>query len=98
MSTIEFSEQDFAAIERAAAAEGIPVDEWVVTHLPLNGSRADAPDASPSCGEAKPVRTMADLFAGRLGGFNSGSGRPSSNDIGDSFAEYLEEKHRAGRL
>jgi hypothetical protein len=97
MSTIEFSEQDFAAIERAAAAEGIPVDEWVVANLPLNGSRAES-HASPSSPEAKPAKTMADLFAGRLGGFNSGTGQPSSNNIGESFAEYLEQKHRAGRL
>lgn len=97
MSTIEFSEQDFAAIARAAAAEGIPVDEWVVANLPLNGSRAVSVDAPPSP-EAKPARTMADLFAGRLGGFNSGTGQPSSINIGDSFAEHLEEKHRAGRL
>lgn len=97
MSTIEFSEQDFASIERAAAAEGVPVDEWVVANLPLNGSRAESADAPPSP-EAKPAQTMADLFAGRLGGFNSGTGQPSSNHIGMSFAEYLEEKHRAGRL
>ena len=97
MSTIEFSEQDFAAIERAAAAEGIPVDEWVVAHLPLNRSRAESVDAPPSP-EAKSGRTMADRFAGRLGGFDSGTGHPSSEDLGESFREYLQEKHRNGCL
>lgn len=97
MSTIEFSEQDFAAIERAAAAEGIPVDEWVVANLPLNGSRAESHAYSPSTA-AKPGRTMADRFAGRLGVVASGGDERLSENTGEKFTDYLEEKQRAGTL
>lgn len=97
MSTIEFSEQDFAAIERAAAAEGIPVDEWVVAHLPLNGSRAESVDVPPSP-ETKSGRTMADRFAGRLGVVSSGGDERLSENTGEKFTDYLEEKRRVGTL
>jgi hypothetical protein len=97
MSAIEFSEQDYAAIKRAAAAEGMPLDAWIVAHLPLDAAASEPAEAAP-CPEAKPAKTMADLFAGRLGRFNSGNGQPSSNNIGEHFADYLEEKHRMGRL
>lgn len=98
MSTIEFSEQDFAAIERAAAAEGIPVDEWVVANLPLNGSRALRSQASPPCAETKAGRTMADRFAGRLGVVASGGDERLSENTGEKFTDYLDEKRRAGTL
>lgn len=97
MSTIEFSEQDFAAIERAAAAEGIPVDEWVVAHLPLNGSCAESHASSPSP-EGKPAKTMADLLAGRVGVIRSGGDGRLSEKHSEVFAELLEEQRRAGRL
>lgn len=97
MSTIEFSEQDFAAIERAAAAEGIPVDEWVVANLPLNGSRAESHASPPSTG-TKPGRTMADLLAGRVGVIRSGGDGRLSEKHSEVFAELLEEQRRAGRL
>ncbi len=56
--TIDFSEQDYASIKRAADAAGVPVDAWVVANLPLEQSRTDA---------AAATRRGADRFAGRPG-------------------------------
>ncbi|MBW3572647.1 MAG: hypothetical protein KY467_16210 [Gemmatimonadetes bacterium] len=97
MSAIEFNERDYAAIRNAAAADGMPLAAWIVANLPLNPDHPDATEAKLGP-EAKPPRTMADLFAGRIGRFNSGNGEPRSDTGRESFAEYLEEKQRAGRL
>jgi hypothetical protein len=130
--TIEISEQDYERIRQAAESAGVPLEEWVVANLPLNGSLNGASSASSST-EGKPLRTMADALAGRVGLFDSrtgkvspkgngvtglntpprtmaerlagrlglvgsGTGLPSSDHVGQSFGEYLEEKHRSGHL
>jgi hypothetical protein len=41
---------------------------------------------------------MADLFAGRVGPIASGGDGRLSEDHSKLFGDYLEEKHRAGRL
>lgn len=93
--SIEFSDPDYEAIHEAAAAQGKPVDAWVVENLPLG---SDAAADVPLGPDGLPAQTMYDLFAGRIGRFNSGTGQPSSHDIGESFAQHLEEKHRKGHL
>jgi hypothetical protein len=124
--TIEFSEADYARMRDAAAAAGVPLDEWIVANLPLNGngSHAGAAAAQPSAGET-PAKTMADVLAGRIGVISGGGERVASNEppgtmadlfaghvgvfasegdgqlsrnTGERFADYLEEKRRAGRL
>ena len=95
--SIEFSDTDYEAIHEAAAAQGKPVDAWVVENLPL-GSEADTAADVPLGPDGLPAKTMYDLLAGRIGRFNSGTGQPSSDNIGEHFAEYLEEKHRKGHL
>lgn len=91
--SIELSEEDYARLERAAAQEGITPDEWVLRRIP-RWAAADPPlDA-----DGKPFRTMADRLAGRIGRFSSGNGLPSSDNVRESFAEYLEQKQREGRL
>lgn len=94
--TIEMSDQDYACIQKAAAADGISLDAWVVAKLPLDVHGADP--VAPAFTHPKPGRTMADRFAGRLGVVASeGDGRFSEN-TGEKFTDHLEEKRRAGIL
>jgi hypothetical protein len=147
--SIEFSDQDYARIQHAADADGVPVDAWVVDRLPRDNPEAD-PGAAPRTmgqrlagrpgrigsgtgqpssadadgmpvdawvmenlplnghgklsekplldSEGKPARTMYDLFKGRVGVINSGTGQPSSSDVSQSFGEHLEERQRRGNL
>lgn len=95
MSAIEFSEKHYTAIKNAADAEGMPLDEWVVTHLPLDLD-ASQPGETLTSPAAKPARTMADLFAGRVGLVASGGdGRLSEpqteNGAGTDEASRLLE-------
>jgi hypothetical protein len=96
MSAIKFSEEHYTAIKDAADADGMPMDEWVVTHLPLDLD-AEKPAETPAVSKAKPARTMADVLAGRVGVVDSGDGT-LSQATGERFADYLVEKRRAGRL
>jgi hypothetical protein len=91
--SIELSDEEYAGLERAAEMEGITPAEWIARRIPR---WADADFRSSS--EGQPVRTMADRLAGRIGRFHSGNGQPSSDNLRESFSEYLEEKHRAGHL
>lgn len=130
---IEVSDQDYARIQQAADADGMPLDAWVVANLPLEHENGAEPTTAPPCTNGRPARTMADMLAGRVGVINSGraerlldlpeipptaapprtmaerlagrlgrvgsgTGLPSSDNVGQSFAEYLEEKQRNGRL
>ena len=89
---LEIPEPVFAALEAAASASGMTPVGWIAAHLP--GTAAPA----PVNGGAQPPRTAADLFAGRVGQIASGGRERLSEETGDSFAEYLEAKRRAGRL
>lgn len=81
--SIEVLNQDYARGQQAAEADG--------------GPRESPAPASP-CAAGQPKRTMADRFAGRLGVVASnGDGRLSEN-TGETFTDYLEEKRRAGTL
>jgi predicted DNA-binding protein len=50
-----------------------------------------------SSSEVEP-KTLADLFAGRIGRINSGGTERLSEDCGEKFAAYLEQKRREGHL
>lgn len=90
--SIELSEEDYARVEREAEMEGITPEEWMARHLPaLDG------EAKP-CTNGKPVRTMADVLAGRVGLFDSGGDGMLSERHSELFADYLVEKRKAGRL
>lgn len=97
---IKVSDQDYARIQDAADADEMPVDEWVVAHLPLNGNgngNAKAEQVPPSTNE-KPAKTMYDRFAGRLGVVASEGHERLSENTGEKFTDYLEQKQRAGNL
>ena len=95
--TIEFSDQDYARIQEAADADGMPLGPWVVANLPLAKNGAEPPAASP-CTNGKPARTMADVLAGRVGVINTGGAERLSERHSEVFGEMLEEQRRAGRL
>jgi hypothetical protein len=89
--SIELSDEHYAGLERAAEVEGITPAEWVARRIP---TWANAPEP---CSNGKPIRTMADVLAGRVGVVDSGDGT-LSQATGERFADYLVEKRRAGRL
>lgn len=88
---IEVPEDLFAHLDRAAAAERLTPRVWMNDRLPQPMS------GCPGGGDGEP-KTLADLFAGRVGLFSSGNGEPRLEALRESFADYLEQKHRDGRL
>jgi hypothetical protein len=96
--TIEFSESDYARIQDAAAADGMPLDAWVVANLPLEAPAPVQNTEVPLGPDGKPARSMYDLFAGRIGVVNSGGAERLSERHSEVFGEILEEKHRKGQL
>lgn len=89
--TIEVPDRDHAEIQEAAEAGGLTPLAWIMSHLP------SAPDANASHMVPRPA-TMAERLAGRVGRISSGTGEPSSDNVAEHFAEYLEEKQPQGRL
>jgi len=89
--SVELSDEDYARLEEAAAAEGVTLVEWVARHVPAG------PEGQP-CSNGTPPQTLADLFAGHIGRFSSGDGKPRIEELRESFGEYLEARHRAGHL
>jgi hypothetical protein len=87
---LEVPESIYTAIEEEAGARGLAPLAWIVAQLPPR-----RPD--PATNVKKPV-TMAERLAGRVGLFSGSKGLPSSDNVAQSFAEYLEAKQREGRL
>ncbi|HEY0019978.1 MAG TPA: hypothetical protein VGC13_27000 [Longimicrobium sp.] len=88
---VELSDEQYERVEEAAATEGITPAEWIARHLPT------CPEVQPAT-NGKPGKTLAERFAGRVGLIDSGGDGRLSEDHSKLFGEYLEEKHRAGRL
>jgi hypothetical protein len=96
--TIEVSDHDYARIQDAADAAGMPLDTWVIENLPLEGPAPVQKSEVPLGPDGKPARSMYDLFAGRIGVVNSGGAERLSERHSEVFGEILEEKHRKGHL
>ncbi len=88
---LELPDPVYAALHEAAATRGLTPAAWIAAHLP----RAVAPTQS---GAEPPPRTLADLFAGRVGQLGSGGRERLSEGTSEKFAEHLEAKRRAGHL
>jgi hypothetical protein len=58
---------------------------------------AEVVDRDLSGGEGEP-KTLAQMFAGRIGRIHSGGTERLSEDCGERFTDYLEDKRREGRL
>jgi len=89
---LELPDSVYDALREAAAARGLSPVAWISAHLP----RDAAPE--PDGANAEPPRTLADLFAGRVGQIGSGGQERLSESAGERFAEHLEAKRRSGHL
>ena len=91
--TLEIPDSLYAVLKDAAEASGLTPVNWIAAHLPP----AHQPEELKA-GESGGLRTLADLFHGRVGRVRSGGKESLSENCGAKFADYLEEKRRAGHL
>jgi hypothetical protein len=84
---IEMPDSVYSVLQRAAEAEGTTPVGWISSRLA----------AAPASTTLSP-RSLAELFAGRVGKIASGGRGDLSEDTGRRFGEYLEAKKRAGQL
>jgi hypothetical protein len=85
---LELPDPIFDALQQAASAKGTTPVGWIAAHLPSRDEPVSADGA----------RTLADLFVGHLGGISSGGKETLSENCGEQFAEYVEQKRREGHL
>ena len=83
----------YAALKEAADASGLTPVDWIAAHLP-QAQRLEEAETTQAGGP----RTLADLFAGRVGRIRSSGKERLSEDCGTKFTDSLEEKRRAGHL
>jgi hypothetical protein len=86
--SLELPDPIFDALQQVASASGTTPVGWIAAHLP---ERAD----SESMNGAK---SLADLLAGHIGLIHSGGKEALSENCGERFTDYLEQKRREGRL
>ena len=84
--TLEIPDTLYAALKKAADASGLTPVDWIATHLsqPQGAAATKAEQVSGP-------RTLADLFAGRVGRIQSGGKERLSEECGAKFTNYLEE-------
>jgi len=85
---LELPDPIFDALQDAASASGTSPVGWIAAHLPTEALSL----------EKKGAKTLADLFVGRIGRFHSGGKEALSQNCGERFTDYLEQKRREGRL
>ena len=85
---LELPDPVFDALEQAASASGTTPVGWIAAHLP-----APVP---PAAGNG--AKSLADLLAGHIGRIHSGGRETLSENCGERFTDYLEQKRREGRL
>ena len=90
---LEIPDALYSALQVAAEACGTTPLGWIAAHLPPAAETAgthDAPTGAP--------KTLAELFAGRVGRIRSGGTERLSEACGEKFTAYVEAKRRAGCL
>ncbi|ETX05731.1 hypothetical protein [Candidatus Entotheonella palauensis] len=90
---LEIPDTLYAALQKAADASGTTPLGWIAAHLP---NPVDAEDLRKEY-DAEP-KTLADLFAGRVGRIRSGGEERLSEDCGAKFTDSLEAKRGSGSL
>jgi hypothetical protein len=83
----------YAALQAAAEACGTTPLGWIAAHL--------SPATEPAGTHEAPAgasKTLADLFAGRLGHIRSGGTERLSEACGEKFTDYVEAKRKAGHV
>lgn len=91
--TLEIPDTLYAALKEAADTSGLTPVAWIAAHLPHTPSLIEL-----QAEQANRPRTLADLFAGRVGHIQSGGKGRLSEECGAKFTDYLEEKRKAGHL
>jgi hypothetical protein len=89
--TLELPDDLYAALLKAADASGLTPIDWIAVHL--LEARVEREGET-----MHPTRTLADLFAGRVGRIQSGGKERLSEECGAKFTDSLEEKRRSGHL
>ena len=84
---LELPDPIFDALQQAAVASGTTPVGWIAAHLPPASKRAP-----------ENAKSLADLLAGYIGQFHSGSKEALSQNCGERFTDYLVQKRREGRL
>jgi len=87
---LEIPDELYAALQAAADARGTTPLEWIAAHLPHAAETAGT-HSEPAEGP----KTLAELFAGRLGRIRSGGTERLSEACGEKFTDYVEAKRRA---
>jgi hypothetical protein len=84
---LELPDPIFDALAQAAVASGTTPVGWIAAHLPT----------TPPTSSTNGAKSLADLFAGRIGRIDSG-GASHSQNCSEQFADDLERKRQEGRL
>ena len=88
---LEIPDALYDALKEAADASGLTPLGWIAAHLPQASTTKGAERDSS-------LRTLADLFAGRVGRIQSGGKERLSERCEEKFTDYLEDKRRAEHL
>lgn len=87
--TLEIPDELYERLETAATATGATAVEWLERHVP----KANGGPAQP---EVK--KTLRERLHGIIGSVSSGGQERLSENTGEKFTDYLEQKRREGRL
>lgn len=90
--TLELPDAIYTALQRAAEANGVTLVAWIAARLPQPSAPAQLVGSESSPG------ILAERFAGRTGLIGSGGRERLSENTGETFADYLEARRRAGHL
>jgi hypothetical protein len=85
---LELPDSVYEALKASAEASGTTPAHWLAAHLPQ--PKAHTPNGDP--------RTLAELFGDRIGRIRSGGRETLSENCGEKFAAYLEQKKAEGHL
>jgi len=90
---LELPDELYAALLKAADASGLTPIDWIAVQLLEARGKKEIEGEQISH-----ARTLADLFAGRVGRIRSGGKERLSEECGSKFTDYLEKKRRSGHL
>ena len=87
--TLEISDELYDRLETAATASGTTPVEWLELHVPKVNGAMPQPEVK---------KTLRERLDGLIGNFSSGGQERLSENTGERFTDYLEQKRREGRL
>lgn len=87
---LEIPDALYTALKGAAEAHGLSPLGWIASHL----SSSSQTIPSEELKQEQSPKTLADLFAGRVGRIRSGGKERLSEECREAFTDYLEEKKK----